>query len=325
MIRILSIDGGGVRGILAAEILYKLESMLIARSGDESVRIADYFDMIAGTSTGGILACIYLFPDEQDNGRPKYSALHATRLYIDNAKKIFKRKSEAELAEKYSKDHFENLLREYFKDIRLSDLIKPSLITSFNIRKNSTHFFTSHDAVFRAGYDYYLWQVAMATSAAPGFFLPARISSFAGKEYELVDGGVFANNPALCAFAEARNYFGKNSGLNIKPQDLFIVSVGTGKVAGTDFSKRGIAPEYILSRESETTHFQLTQIFEAAEASDCYFRLDPYLGSAREEMDDTSDENLLALKHAGSYSGKMLEEKLERIAEKLISISKVKK
>jgi patatin-like phospholipase/acyl hydrolase len=57
LVRILSIDGGGIRGIIPGQILVTVEEKLKARTGDENARIADYFDLIAGTSTGGILAC----------------------------------------------------------------------------------------------------------------------------------------------------------------------------------------------------------------------------------------------------------------------------
>jgi uncharacterized protein len=320
LFRILSIDGGGIRGILAAEILAKLEALLIERSGDKNTRLADHFDLIAGTSTGGILSAIYLFPSDDLSGRPKYNAIEASELYLENAKKIFKRKMDPGSQDKYSSEELKSVLCEYFSDRQLSQLLKPSIITSYNIQKSSTHFFTSHDAKVKPGYNYYLWQVAMATCAAPGFFSPALARSFAGKEYILVDGGVFANNPSLCAFAEARNYR-LTQGVKLLTNDLFIVSVGTGKVKGTDFSKKNIASEYILSRESETTHYQLTQIFEAANAMDNYYRLDPYMGKANEEMDDTSDENLQALKKAGVYSGDMLEQKLSIIADKLLGLA----
>jgi patatin-like phospholipase/acyl hydrolase len=64
MTRILSIDGGGIRGIIPGQILVILEEKLKAKTGNENARIADYFDLIAGTSTGGILTCAYLTPDK---------------------------------------------------------------------------------------------------------------------------------------------------------------------------------------------------------------------------------------------------------------------
>ncbi|MBC7628274.1 patatin-like phospholipase family protein, partial [Ferruginibacter sp.] len=71
-IRILSIDGGGVRGIIPGTILMELEKILQKMDNNSSSKLGDYFDMIAGTSTGGILSCLYLVPGE--NGKAKYSA-----------------------------------------------------------------------------------------------------------------------------------------------------------------------------------------------------------------------------------------------------------
>ncbi|MCB0397703.1 MAG: patatin-like phospholipase family protein, partial [Flavobacteriales bacterium] len=71
MIRILSIDGGGIRGILPGQILVALEKKLQIKSKNEKARIADYFDLIAGTSTGGILTCALLAPDTIDPSRSK--------------------------------------------------------------------------------------------------------------------------------------------------------------------------------------------------------------------------------------------------------------
>ena len=80
LIRILSIDGGGIRGILPAQILVALERKLQEKTKNPKVKIADYFDLIAGTSTGGILACAYLMPDKNDIARPRYSAAEAVEV-----------------------------------------------------------------------------------------------------------------------------------------------------------------------------------------------------------------------------------------------------
>jgi len=82
--RILSIDGGGIRGILPGQLLVELEKKLQTISGNSSARIADYFDMIAGTSTGGILTCLYLYPDKKNPSRPLFTAKEAVDLYLEN-------------------------------------------------------------------------------------------------------------------------------------------------------------------------------------------------------------------------------------------------
>src|SRR5947207_3704233 len=81
--RILSIDGGGIRGIIPGQVLVALEKKIQQLSGDNSKRIADVFDLIAGTSTGGILTCLYLCPDA-NSARPRFSAADAVDLYLQN-------------------------------------------------------------------------------------------------------------------------------------------------------------------------------------------------------------------------------------------------
>ena len=86
--RILSIDGGGIRGIIPGQVLIALEQKLQQLSGDPNKRLADAFDLIAGTSTGGILTCLYLCPD-QGTKRPKFSAAQAVDLYLQHGDNIF--------------------------------------------------------------------------------------------------------------------------------------------------------------------------------------------------------------------------------------------
>lgn len=86
--RILSIDGGGIRGIIPGQILVMLENLLQKLTKKRNARIADYFDLIAGTSTGGILACAYLAP-ERGSKRPRFSAQEAVDLYLDRGDEVF--------------------------------------------------------------------------------------------------------------------------------------------------------------------------------------------------------------------------------------------
>src|SRR5512145_3175160 len=87
--RILSIDGGGIRGIIPGQILVKLEEKLKIKTGDENARIADFFDLIAGTSTGGILVCAYLCPDGNVPARPRFTASDVVNLYLERGNGIF--------------------------------------------------------------------------------------------------------------------------------------------------------------------------------------------------------------------------------------------
>jgi patatin-like phospholipase/acyl hydrolase len=175
--RILSIDGGGIRGILPGQIIVALEKKLQQKSGNANARIADYFDLFAGTSTGGILTCLYLCPDSNSPSRPKFSAQEAVNLYLLKGGDIFKSNLAHKILsaggmadEKYSAKNMEECLHNYFGDTKLSQLLKPCFITSYNIFDRTTHFFTQHDAAAKEGYDYLLRDVARGTAAAPPYF-----------------------------------------------------------------------------------------------------------------------------------------------------------
>jgi patatin-like phospholipase/acyl hydrolase len=327
--RILSIDGGGIRGILPGQILVELEKRLQQYSGDPQKRIADYFDLIAGTSTGGILTCLYLYPDERKPSRPLFSAEDAVNLYLENGGGIFKESTirlDGMRQEKYPVVAIEALLRRYFKDARLSDLLKPCLITSYNIFSRSTHFFTQHDAKVNQEHDFYVHDVARGTSAAPTYFEPASVTSLSGVPYPLVDGGVFASNPALCAYAEAREKFKPIGGK--EKMDMFMVSIGTGsKKESYEYDKaKGwgklgwVKPvlDIMLAGASETVDFQLKHIFDAIGCGDTYYRISPDIGKASIEMDDASPENLKALKEAGIAAALLHHTQLEKIASFLV-------
>jgi patatin-like phospholipase/acyl hydrolase len=336
LLRILSIDGGGIRGILPGQVIVSLEKKLQQKTNNPDARVADYFDLIAGTSTGGILTCLYLCPGEKDPTRPRFTASEAVDLYLKNGSDIFKEDLRHKIAsfgglneEKYPSASIEHLLKEYFGDLKLSQLLKPCIITSYNIYNRSTHFFTQHDAKDKPGYDYLLREVARSTSAAPTYFEPSRAFSLSGVSYPLVDGGVFANNPALCAYAEARQQFKREDGAKkVTATDMFMLSIGTGSVKKSyDYDKATgwgslgwIQPilDIMMSGASDTVDFQLKQIFDAIDKSENYIRINPEMGEADTEMDNASEKNLMALKEAGIATAEKFDAELNRTVDFLL-------
>ncbi|HEY6160189.1 MAG TPA: patatin-like phospholipase family protein [Bacteroidia bacterium] len=342
-IRILSIDGGGIRGILPGQVLVSLEKKLQERTNDPNTRLADHFDLIAGTSTGGILTCIYLSPDGE--GRPRFTAQQAVDLYLQHGSDIFKADIRQKIVslgglsdEKYSAKAIETSLKEYFGETRLRELLRPCIITSYNITGRYAHFFRSHKAKADLSHDFYLRDVARATSAAPTYFEPALVRSLTDVSYPLVDGGVFANNPALCAYAEARQFFATqnpdNQSSNGKAtiKEMFMVSIGTGLKNGMelpqydynqakDWGLVGWARpilDIMMSGVSETVDYQLQQMFDAVGRSDHYFRIIPRILRASTDMDDASPKNLQFLKEDGIESAQENDDTLERIANFLV-------
>ena len=227
--------------------------------------------------------------------------------------------------EKYDATALEKLLKEYLGDIKLSELLKPCLIPAYDIDRRSSHFFNQHDcALLGEGADFLVRDVCRATSAAPTYFEAAQISSLSGVSYPLVDGGVFANNPTLCAYSEIRTAKDKPTA-----EDMFIVSLGTGSQhlsykydQAKDWGKAGwVKPvlDIMMAGVSETTDYHLKQIFSAGGKVGNYIRLQPErMGNASLEMDNATDENIRALSEVGIETAQNCAPELDRIVEMLL-------
>ena len=151
-IRILSLDGGGIRGILPGIVLTQVKKKLQKKTKDPNIKLSDMFDFMAGTSTGGILALAYLTPNEEN--RPKLTAQEAVNIYLDRGDEIFdvsnwqKIKSVNGLAdEKYNASELEEALEDTFGELKLSNLLKPCIISSYDIRNGKPHFFKQHNQI----------------------------------------------------------------------------------------------------------------------------------------------------------------------------------
>jgi patatin-like phospholipase/acyl hydrolase len=328
-VTILSIDGGGIRGIIPAVILNYIEEGLQKKTGDPNVVLADYFDMIAGTSTGGILTCFYLLPER----KPAKEAIDIYALY---GKDIFKKHSFNPwglLEEKYKHKGLEAILLKTLGDTKISEVKKRCLITAYDMEQRKAIIFTDKDALAGDIRNYYLRDIARATSAAPTYFEPAEINSLGQATSHLIDGGIYANNPTLCAWIEAyKSDFGfcKNPVAN----DLFIVSVGTGKVKKkykyTKAKDWGLINwalpmlDVLLSASAEVVHYQMRQLFSIKGCTGKYKRLEPDLGNATPEMDDVSDENIKNLREAGGSFVLGNVDKLNEIIDFLYENNKMK-
>lgn len=179
--RILSIDGGGVRGIIPARILQDIET----RTGK---RISELFDLIMGNSTGGILALGLVTPDTQ--GAAQYTAHDMVSFYQKNCEKIFSASLGRKLqtgwglwAPKYSRKSLDKILKKVLGEAKLSQTLIPALITSFSLDQSLPHVWTTRKAQKGVHDDYYLYDVAGATSAAPTYFPPKQILTEGGKHY----------------------------------------------------------------------------------------------------------------------------------------------
>lgn len=336
-IRILSLDGGGIRGIISCVVLQYLEQLL--QKEDPEAKIGDYFDLIAGSSTGGIIAAIVLVPGADH--KSKFSIDTALSLYAERGYDIFKVSTWSKiwnpfglLDERISAKNLERQLLDFFEDLRLSELCKPCLITAYDLFNRKAVFFNSHTAKDPMR-NFYVKDVCRATSAAPTYFEPARIFSEFGKSYDLIDGGVYANNPALCAYAEARKIpFSQVLNDPKKPdyptaKDILLVSVGTGAVDKPylldRLKKKGkigwISPliDILLSANVETVDYQCEALYQSlgTEGNRLYYRLTPGLHKADGAMDNSKAGNITALMQAALAYIQQNQKTLELLASEL--------
>lgn len=333
MKRILSIDGGGIRGIIPGMVLASLEEKLKSYSKNPNAHITDYFDFFAGTSTGGILTSILLYPSEKDPTRPKFSAKEAMSIYLEHGEEIFHASKWRRLLSKfgllseiYNEEVLEKVLKEYFGDTKLSQLVKPCIITAYNIELRKNHLFRQQKAVSHGdSRDFYLKDVCRATSAAPTYFSVAEIFSLAHTRHVLVDGGLFAHNPAISALIEVLKTFNT---FNIN--DIHILSLGTGLTKNAynyeDFKKKwaiSIGPSLVdimTSSSSESNEYFLKQLFRSVNQMGNYIRLEPSnlssIDPAMDAADKTNIEKIVALADRLISDNEAV---LDQLAKELIS------
>lgn len=332
MKKILSIDGGGIRGIIPGMFLVALEDKLKKESNNPDAAIVDYFDFFAGTSTGGILTCLLLCPSKEHPSRPMFSARAALDLYLQHGNEIFKmtffKRLRARLGlagERYNSAVFEGILKSYFEDTRLSQLLKPCIISAYNIELRKTHFFRQQNAIAKGdSRDFYLRDVCRATSAAPTYFSVAEIHSMANVRYPLLDGGVFATNPAMSGLIEVTKAFNQT-----RIDDIFLFSLGTGQSKRSyDYehfkksSAMAIVPamlDIMMSGVAETSDFFLQQLFSSVGKSKNYIRIEPKsLESIKEGLDAASPGNIQKLVALGDRTVSENEAQLSQLAKFLV-------
>jgi len=276
--QILSLDGGGLKGIFSAALLAHIEE-------DCQTKIIDHFDLIAGTSTGGIVAlglAMGLSPREIVS----FYVAKGPKIFANNPFSVAKQC----VRNKYNPLQLELALKECFGEKKLADSLKRIVIPSYNIGEDDVYLFkTPHHQRLRRDYKVPVWKVAMATSAAPTY-LPA----FKGLDHvRLVDGGVWANNPVMVAISEAISM------LDVKMDEIYVMSVGTtyevkGRSSKLDnggfLQWKKDAVEVIMRAQSIGTLNQAQHLLGKEHIS----RLDPKVPDGLFALDKLSETELLA-------------------------------
>ena len=303
---ILALDGGGIRGVIPAAVLDAIEQRL----GRPAYEL---FDLVAGTSTGGIIALGLTVPGR---GGAAFTAADLVRLYRDHGDQIFPRPTFAGRLRtgwgwadvRYRAEPLEELLRDRFGTVKLSQALREVVIPSYDLSKPAPFFFKRKYARDESHHwDVEMWRAARASSAAPTYLDPAQLPAFEDEgDHALVDGGVFANNPAACAYVDA---------LDLWPGDaqMHVVSIGTGQPP--EVPGRGNIPipyqrarrwglmrwarpivDVVFDGAADAVEYQMLRLCRHGdEATPRYFRLQSSLPTASHRLDDASPRNLDAL------------------------------
>ncbi|MCU0515259.1 MAG: patatin-like phospholipase family protein [Oscillatoria sp. Prado101] len=318
-IRVLSIDGGGIRGIIPAMIMAVIE----ARTQKP---IAELFDMIAGTSTGGILAMALTKPLEGSQ-KPEHSAQSLVRLYETEGQRIFPQHTLSRLSnlidEKYSAQGLEAVLEKYLGATYLSEALADILIPSYDIELRRPYFFKSFKAKLDTKRDFPMKKVARATSAAPTYFEPLKLETNDLIDYyALIDGGVVANNPAMSAYVEAKSIYKDAT-------DFLVVSLGTGEMTARlyyDKVKNWGLLEWaqpilniVFDGSNDAVDYQLKELLSASEdGKPRYYRFQTSLSADMgDRMDDASPVNIIGLKRLAQEMIDKNSDALEMLCQQL--------
>jgi uncharacterized protein len=267
--KILAIDGGGIRGLIPARVLAEIER----RCGHPA---GELFDLVTGTSTGAIIACALTRPDP-------LPAARIARIYLEEGPEIFSRSllkritsADGYLDERYDSDGLVASLRRHLGTARLADAKPAILLTAYDLERRRA-------LLLRRDDDMSMVDAAHASSAAPTYFEPARVGAMT-----LVDGGVFATNPSMCAYALCGG-----------PPDL-LVSLGCGEHTRRlpydtvkDWGRlEWIRPvlDVVFDGTADAVDFQLGALM-----GEDYMRFQTPLDHASDDLDAATPENLAAL------------------------------
>lgn len=335
LITILSIDGGGIRGIIPGIILEFLESQLQELDGKEA-RLADYFDVISGTSTGGLVTAMLTAPNHQN--RPLFAAKDIKSFYLDHCPKIFPQNKNGVFAgigkiigalsgPKYDGKHLHNVVKQKLGSTRLHQTLTNIVIPTFDIKNLQPTIFSSYQLKSSPHLDALLSDICVGTSAAPTY-LPAHyfetVNSSAGKvtKFNLIDGGVAANNPALVAMSEVTKEVnrGGQDFMSVKPVEysrFLVLSVGTGstKLEGRYDAHAasgwgvlgwllngGSTPlvDVFTQASGDMVDFHISTVFQALHLEKNYFRIQAdTLHGELSSVDVATPQNLEGLVKAG--------------------------
>ncbi|KAL8244311.1 hypothetical protein R6Q59_010569, partial [Mikania micrantha] len=306
---------------------YLLYSNLNFRNWMERMQgLADYFDVVAGTSTGGLVTAMLTSPDE--NNRPIYAAKDIVPFYMEHGPKIFPQKGgiwgsivktiRRLIGPKYNGKYLRKLLREKLGDTRLNETLTNVVIPTFDVQRLQPTIFSTFEAEVCPSYNAQLSDICISTSAAPTYF-PAyyfknKDADGIDQEFNLIDGGVAANNPMLVAISQVtKQVFRQNPEIfPVSPMDyghFLMISIGTGAPKETKQYNAKMASKWGIF--GWLLHNGSNPIIDAVHCQGNYLRIqDDSLSGDEALVDVATTENMTKLQEIGEN---LLEKPVSRV------------
>lgn len=311
--RILSIDGGGLRGVVPLTILKKVEEKLKIKNGNKDLKIWEYFDFFAGTSTGGLITSAITLKDDNIANQAKYTLDNIMEVYLRRGKEIFPRKNRVQklLHAVYDifKPSFSDAgIKKVFSDVlgnaTMNDCLKPIMISTYDLTNNIPLFFKSVEAKNDSNLNARLYDICRATSAGPTYlptysFHYPKNPDTENPNRNCIDGGVYVNNPSLAALSEIlknkKNYSPDLA--NLSAENIHILSVGTGSyteaITSDDSQKKGEIywatkiSDIMMKGVNRVTDYEMKQMMKEGN----YLRLNIDIDNlAHSEMTNSTEE-----------------------------------
>ncbi len=309
-IRILSLDGGGIRGLISLEVLKYLEE----RSGKP---IAELFDVIGGTSTGAIIGTQIVLADDQ--GHPKHKAGEIIELYDDQVARVFRAPLYHQiltlgglLGPRYANDEKIVLANEIYADANFRDLLLPVMVPSYSVETAGLQLFTNWSPDYA---EMFVAPLVSAATSGPTYF-PGVELDLPSSRGVYMDGAVFGADPAQEMYLHALEHF--------PDADIVLVSLGTG-IRKTDVNaqagERGGLMTWLIPlmglavdgrgdlASTWLDRFSKTQAGEGFH----YYRFDIALSDRETSFDDTSPEAVADLRQLGQSLVKQNKDKLDEL------------
>ena len=312
---ILCIDGGGMRGIIPVIVLERLEKYLRELGCDKT--LASCFDLIAGTSTGGLITLALTCPStlkskECSNGK-QILLEELEKRYTESGEDVFPSPATDVLGivkavkyvafNKYSNAGIERLLKKWFSDSKMSDASVPAFVVTYDISRGHEYLVSSYGTG-----EFPVWEAGRATSAAPTYYAPLE-KVIDGKARMLADGGVIANNPSLYAYAEAKKLYPDC-------KKFHILSIGTANDVHTtqQGETNGLISwiDQVFPMYSTAQRRTVDYLMADAGLAD-YVRIDALMDKPV-KMDDTRPESIETMRQFGLVLADKYDKQLKEFA-----------